>query len=123
MSVGIVAHELGHNLGALNDGLWGESSSACPESDNFIMTSGFGTFKKNLENLFKFSSCSLNNIKAALLTENKKSATEKASCLVNNPSYETIDLVNIDNKLPGQSFTADDQCKMIYGKTASFCHV
>ncbi len=123
MSVGIVAHELGHNLGAVHDGLWGESSSACPESDNFIMTPGLGTFRKNLDNLFRFSTCSLNAFKAVLLTENKKSVSERAACLVNNPSIGAKDVFNTYNKLPGQSLTADDQCKMIYGKTASFCHV
>ena len=28
-----------------------------------------------------------------------------------------------NNSLPGQAFTADDQCKMIYGSNSTFCHV
>jgi hypothetical protein len=48
--------------------------------------------------------------------------TQQASCLANIPGSSNS-TVFTNNILPGQFITADDQCKQIYGSTASFCHV
>ena len=42
-----------------------------------------------------------------------------ANCLTNIPPNQPYDLY----ENPGLFWTADDQCKMFYGPTASFCHV
>lgn len=86
------------------------------------MTPGVGTYNKNLLNLFKFSSCSIQAFKSHLLSEDKQSVSKKASCLAKS-TLKLSKLIELYGELPGQAFTADDQCKMIYGKTASFCHV
>ncbi len=48
--------------------------------------------------------------------------SQQASCLANNPGTSNL-TVFTNNVLPGQFITADDQCKQIYGSTASFCRV
>ena len=40
-----------------------------------------------------------------------------ATCLLNTPASTSFENVT----KPGQWWTADDQCKMIYGSSASFC--
>lgn len=50
----------------------------------------------------------------------QRAASDRGACLVNNPSKSVF---NTYDKFPGQSLSADDQCKMIYGSSASFCHV
>lgn len=45
-------------------------------------------------------------------------------CLLNVPiDSNSIGNYDFDKHLPGQIWTADDQCKMIYGPGASFCQV
>ena len=86
------------------------------------MTPGIGTHNNNLLNLFKFSSCSIQAFKSLLLSEDKQSVSKHASCLTRS-TLKLSKSIELFGKLPGHAFTADDQCKMIYGKTASFCHV
>lgn len=55
--------------------------------------------------------------------------SKQAKCLANNPNVDgdikglKIDNIEDSKSLPGQAFTADDQCKMLFGPTASFCQV
>lgn len=118
-TIGVSAHEIGHNLNALHDGESG-ISAFCPASDNFLMTPGIGNFQNNLQNLLRFSSCSINAFKDYLLENGNSVVRERASCLKNVPANNALN-VYIEDRLPGQAFTADDQCKMIFGSTASFC--
>lgn len=47
-----------------------------------------------------------------------------AQCLTNVPNKNgTLAQSSSKLKFPGQSWTADDQCKMIYGSEASYCRV
>jgi hypothetical protein len=47
-----------------------------------------------------------------------------AQCLTNVPNKnDTLAQSSSKLKFPGQSWTADDQCKMIYGSEASYCRV
>ena len=48
--------------------------------------------------------------------------SDQGLCLTNVPVSNGLN-VYVDDKQPGQYLTADDQCKQIYGKTASFCLV
>ncbi len=50
----------------------------------------------------------------------KRGASSKASCLTNVPSTSAIDDSYLLNRLPGQVWSVDDQCKMIYGIDARF---
>jgi len=51
--------------------------------------------------------------------------SSQATCLANVPAStnETIFVDTVTGKQPGLSFSPDDQCKMSYGKNASFCQV
>ncbi len=106
------------SLGALHD-----EYTSCPGSDSYLMSTQIS--ENNLVNLYKFSPCSINQFKYSLLKFDRRSVSMLGKCLANNPTVdEEIKSLKIDNKLlPGQAFTADDQCKMIFGSTASFCHV
>ena len=48
-----------------------------------------------------------------------RTVADSALCLVNVPPNQPYD----DYRNPGLFWNANDQCKMIYGPTASFCHV
>jgi len=43
--------------------------------------------------------------------------------LANVPTTTPVEVSWVGNTFPGQIWTADDQCKMIYGSGASFCPV
>ena len=106
-------------MGASNDGDPGLYSSKCLPSDNYVMNPLIGNHSTNLLHTFEFSSCSINSIKNLTLNQNFSNVSSQASCLIKKQSTVTY---SIDN-FAGQSFTADDQCKMIYGSEATFCHV
>jgi len=48
--------------------------------------------------------------------------SDQGLCLTNVPGSNGLN-VYVDDKQPGQYLTADDQCKQIFGSTASFCQV
>ena len=59
-----------------------------------------------------------------------RNVSVSAQCLSNFPEtdkLEITDILDISNQTnyhyPGQIWTPDDQCKMIYGINASFCQV
>ncbi|RNA04998.1 A disintegrin and metallo ase with thrombospondin motifs 3-like [Brachionus plicatilis] len=85
----VIAHEIGHNLGAAHDG----TGNSCQESDRFIMSASLGF--SNIENIQKFSSCSLTYFKNYIL-ENNGPISNEASCLS-----------NINNNLPDFVNNAD----------------
>ncbi|RNA00332.1 A disintegrin and metallo ase with thrombospondin motifs 1, partial [Brachionus plicatilis] len=85
----VIAHEIGHNLGAAHDG----TGNSCQESDRFIMSASLGF--SNIENIQKFSSCSLIYFKNYIL-ENNGPISNEASCLS-----------NINNNLPDFVNNAD----------------
>ena len=74
-------------------------------------------------NLLKFSRCSIEQFKLALLNNELNGASKMAQCLINVPAVSTAEESFVKDFLPGQIWTADDQCKMIYGPKASFCQV
>lgn len=114
-------------MGAYHDGLnqlnGGDLySQFCLASDNYLMTASLGTFTTNLVNNLKLSSCSVNSIKNNLLTNAFTSVGQNALCLTNIVTDTSTDYL-VANLLPGQFFTANDQCKMVYGSNSSFCQV
>lgn len=61
----IIAHEIGHNLGASHDG----QGNNCLPNDRFIMSSSLGF--SNIQNMQRFSSCSITYFKNYILTNNQ----------------------------------------------------
>lgn len=61
-----VAHELGHNLGALHD-----ADVGCKNEDNYIMTPVL-TQKLPQTNFYMFSPCSISSIKTVILNAQLK---------------------------------------------------
>lgn len=115
------------SLGAYHDGLnelnGGDIySKFCSASDNYLMTAILGVFTTNLVNNLRLSSCSINSIKNNLLTSGLSAVGQNALCLTNVVGTQPTDYL-VANSLPGQSFTANDQCKMVYGSNSSFCQV
>lgn len=114
-------------MGAYHDGLSQSNggdiyTSGCAASDNYIMTASLGSFPTNLVNNLKFSSCSIASIKNNILASGLTSVGQNFVCLTNIVSSEPTDYLT-NNTLPGQFFTANDQCQMIYGSNGSFCQV
>ncbi len=44
-------------------------------------------------------------------------------CLINSKNSDLSDEYLLNETLPGQYFTANDQCQMVYGLNASLCQV
>jgi hypothetical protein len=115
----VAAHELGHNLGARHDGLAATNggddfTQNCNAADNYLMTASLGTYPNNLINNLKLSSCSVLSIKSIILSNTYTSVTSNAACLTNVASSQPNDYLT-QNLLPGQYFTANDQCNQVYG--------
>ncbi|CAF0730538.1 unnamed protein product [Brachionus calyciflorus] len=108
-----IAHEIGHNLGSVHDG-FGVAIS-CPEAQKFIMAPSVSS-----GNLNRFSQCSINQFKSLLLNPTLSGVSQQAQCLTNIPSNTPTEANLIQGKQPGEFLSADDQCKMAYGSSASF---
>ena len=104
----------------VHDGETGATS--CSSTDNFIMTAS-PSVDQNQLNIFKFSPCSISQLKSRLLLSNG-ALNSTYQCLSNSPTNmpnETVWAERIET--PGIIWTADDQCKMLYGNQSSFCSV
>ena len=71
-SIGVTAHEIGHNLGSGHDGDNNAPYSSCNTTANHIMTPSVGVFSSNLLNQLSFSSCSLVAFKSVLLNNSNR---------------------------------------------------
>ena len=111
-----MAHELGHNLGSDHDGEAGIYTN-CSSSDGFIMAP---TVKLGL-NTNKFSSCSIQAIKSYILNDAFASFDVQCLAETTNSSIDN-ETLNKDTVL-GTLWDYDEQCKIIFGKNASFCKV
>ncbi|RNA14579.1 flocculation FLO11-like, partial [Brachionus plicatilis] len=113
----VVARQIAQILGSDFDGGSDPTSSNCPSSENYLMTANIGGFS-NILNQQRLSNCSILFIKNNLLENNFGAVADNAQCMINVPPNQPYD----DYQNPGLFWTADDQCKMIYGPTATFCH-
>ena len=50
-------------------------------------------------------------------------ASTSAQCLLNTPTNLPVETSYVGLTYPGQIWTANDQCKQIYGQNSSFCPV
>ena len=79
----------------------------------------------NSQEMFFFSSCSINSFKTLLLNS-VGTPSSSASCLLNIPTNPVIQTTYFPNYLPGQLLSVDQQCKLAMnwaGSTGVACGV
>ncbi|KAM8945924.1 A disintegrin and metalloproteinase with thrombospondin motifs 18 [Pelodytes ibericus] len=99
-----IAHESGHNFGMVHDG----EGNACRKTEGNIMSP---TLTGN-NGVFSWSACSRQYLKEFL-------STAQSSCLVDEPKQ--LGHYQYPEKLPGQIYDADTQCKWQFGSKAKQC--
>ncbi|KAM9817553.1 A disintegrin and metalloproteinase with thrombospondin motifs 18 [Neosynchiropus ocellatus] len=99
-----IAHESGHNFGMIHDG----EGNPCRKTEGNIMSP---TLAGN-NGVFSWSTCSRQYL-------NRFLGTAQASCLVDEPKQ--IGQYKYPEKLPGQLYDADTQCKWQFGSKAKLC--
>ncbi|TWW67146.1 A disintegrin and metalloproteinase with thrombospondin motifs 18 [Takifugu flavidus] len=99
-----IAHESGHNFGMIHDG----EGNPCRKTEGNIMSP---TLAGN-NGVFFWSTCSRQYLSRFL-------GTTQASCLVDEPKQ--IGQYKYPEKLPGQLYDADTQCKWQFGSKAKLC--
>ncbi|XP_023320697.1 A disintegrin and metalloproteinase with thrombospondin motifs 18 isoform X2 [Eurytemora carolleeae] len=104
-SVYVMAHEIGHNLGMNHDGP--ESNNDCSPGD-YIMSPTLGSGK------IRWSSCSRKYLRDFL-------SSSQAFCLKDEGKVQ-LEHSFSPEKLPGERFPADLQCKLRYGPKSTHAH-
>uniref|UniRef100_A0A8C2C5M0 Peptidase M12B domain-containing protein n=1 Tax=Cyprinus carpio TaxID=7962 RepID=A0A8C2C5M0_CYPCA len=99
-----IAHESGHNFGMVHDG----EGNVCKKSVGNIMSPTLAGHN----GLFSWSSCSRQYL-------NRFLSTSQATCLSDEPS--AIQEYKYPEKLPGELYDADTQCKWQFGEKAKLC--
>ncbi|XP_059162266.1 A disintegrin and metalloproteinase with thrombospondin motifs like [Physella acuta] len=108
--VKVATHELAHSLGANHDG--DKHSKSCRPDANYIMSPQPAHHKQVLKNAFYFSPCSIRDMTYHL-------SKPTSACVKNEPPvYYSYDLRRLP---PGRVYSADMQCKLIFGKKSGFC--
>ncbi|VDM26388.1 unnamed protein product [Toxocara canis] len=98
----VLAHEMGHNMGMVHDGVQNQCSRSC-----CLMSAVNGAGKTT------WSACSVREFNAFLLQLDESG---RGNCLRDvAESISTHDHLK-DGRLPGQRFTADQQCSYFWGK-------
>ncbi|KAM4708921.1 A disintegrin and metalloproteinase with thrombospondin motifs 19 [Discoglossus pictus] len=101
-----IAHEMGHNMGINHD----NDHPYC--ADGLHIMSGEWIKGQNLGDV-SWSRCSREDLERFL-------RSKASNCLLQtNP--QSLSSVIIPSKLPGMTYTADEQCQILFGPTASFC--
>ncbi|XP_040833253.1 A disintegrin and metalloproteinase with thrombospondin motifs 16 [Ochotona curzoniae] len=99
-----IAHESGHNFGMVHDG----EGNACRKSEGNIMSPTLA----GRNGVFSWSPCSRQYLHRFL-------STAQAVCLVDQP--KPVKEYKYPEKLPGQLYDADTQCKWQFGEKAKLC--
>ncbi|XP_077993473.1 A disintegrin and metalloproteinase with thrombospondin motifs 18-like [Glandiceps talaboti] len=100
-----IAHESGHNFGMVHDG----EGNDCSKSRGHIMSP---TLTGDNNGIFSWSACSRQYLKDFL-------TSTKSLCLENEPN--SVAEYRFPEKLPGELYDADLQCKWQFGSRASLC--
>nr|XP_033799394.1 A disintegrin and metalloproteinase with thrombospondin motifs 18 [Geotrypetes seraphini] len=101
-----IAHESGHNFGMIHDG----EGNPCRKAEGNIMSPTL-TGKNGV---FSWSACSRRYL-------NKFLSTDQATCLIDEPKQTGH--YKYPDKLPGQTYDADTQCKWQFGGKATLCNL
>ncbi|KAM3828654.1 A disintegrin and metalloproteinase with thrombospondin motifs 18 [Vipera latastei] len=101
-----IAHESGHNFGMIHDG----EGNPCRKAEGNIMSP---TLIGN-NGVFSWSVCSRQYL-------NKFLSTAQAACLIDEPKQ--AGQYKYPDKLPGQIYDADTQCKWQFGSKAKLCNL
>ncbi|XP_045177705.2 uncharacterized protein LOC123537879 [Mercenaria mercenaria] len=105
------AHELGHSLGALHDG----DGNTCNGNDNYIMASVNSVVNDQVrgQNLWKFSSCSAQKIKAYI-----NNLDSNSNCMLETSSSSKLPTTL---KPMAEAYPADDTCVYRFGEGSYVC--
>ncbi|XP_043921013.1 A disintegrin and metalloproteinase with thrombospondin motifs 16 [Protopterus annectens] len=99
-----IAHESGHNFGMVHDG----EGNICKKSEGNIMSPTLS----GQDGVFSWSSCSRQYLNTFL-------SSTQAMCLADEP--RPVKEYKYPEKLPGQLYDADIQCKWQFGEKAQVC--
>ncbi|XP_054982767.1 A disintegrin and metalloproteinase with thrombospondin motifs 16 [Sorex araneus] len=99
-----VAHESGHNFGMLHDG----EGNVCRRSEGSIMSPTLA----GRNGVFSWSPCSRQDLHRFL-------SSAQALCLADQP--QSVQEYKYPEKLPGELYDADTQCKWQFGAKAKVC--
>uniref|UniRef100_A0A8C6HFY9 ADAM metallopeptidase with thrombospondin type 1 motif 16 n=1 Tax=Mus spicilegus TaxID=10103 RepID=A0A8C6HFY9_MUSSI len=99
-----IAHESGHNFGMVHDG----EGNMCKKSEGNIMSPTLA----GRNGVFSWSSCSRQYLHKFL-------STTQAICLADQP--KPVKEYKYPEKLPGQLYDANTQCKWQFGEKAKLC--
>uniref|UniRef100_W5KZF1 ADAM metallopeptidase with thrombospondin type 1 motif 16 n=1 Tax=Astyanax mexicanus TaxID=7994 RepID=W5KZF1_ASTMX len=99
-----IAHESGHNFGMVHDG----EGNVCKKSLGNIMSPTLAGHN----GLFSWSSCSRQYLSRFL-------STAQATCLSDEP--KAVEEYKYPEKLPGELYDTDTQCKWQFGEKAKLC--
>ncbi|XP_013389055.1 A disintegrin and metalloproteinase with thrombospondin motifs 18 isoform X1 [Lingula anatina] len=102
-----IAHEVGHNLGMVHDG----EGNYCSKYDGGIMSP---TLSVGNDGVFKWSVCSREYLQKFLQSHQSRCLSEDEPKMAADYSFP--------DKLPGQMYDADTQCKWQFGSSASLCN-
>ncbi|VDM98424.1 unnamed protein product, partial [Onchocerca ochengi] len=98
----VLAHEMGHNMGMVHDGVQNQCDRSC-----CLMSAVNGAGKTT------WSECSVREFNAFLLQLDESG---QGNCLRDGSEGLMIYNHMKDSRLPGQRFTADQQCSYFWGK-------
>ncbi|KAL4617663.1 A disintegrin and metalloproteinase with thrombospondin motifs 19 [Arapaima gigas] len=101
-----IAHEMGHNMGVSHD----NDHPSCAHSLHIM--SGEWVKGQNLGHV-SWSRCSREDVERFL-------RSKASSCLLQTDPL-SLNSVILPSKLPGLVYTADEQCQILFGPTASHC--
>jgi hypothetical protein len=113
----IMAHELGHNLGAYHDDHEIEAKFNCNHQNANLMW--FSTTYSSLGYLV--SNCTILQIKQLLFQNNEETISKRFECLLNKSKNETNIYERLSiRKLPGYYLSLSDQCRLVTNDSDSF---
>lgn len=101
-----IAHEMGHNMGINHD------NDHPPCADGLHIMSGEWIKGQNLGDV-SWSQCSREDMERFL-------RSKASSCLLQTDP-QSLNSVILPSKLPGMTYTADEQCQILFGPKASYC--